>query len=315
MDRRDFIKRGTAVAAAIAASNELFATGAQIPRRTLGKTGEQVSIFGFGGTAVMQIEQAAANNLVAEAFDRGVNFYDVSPTYGNAEDRMGPALEPYRKRSLLASKTDFRDAAGLTRDLENSLRILRTDHIDLYQHHAVDKMTELDQIYGSKGAMEAVVAGKKAGKVRFIGLSTHSVQVALSALDRGGLDTLMFPINYVLFSKANVGPQVVDRVQKEGIALLAIKAMARGKYPEGLSDDKRTPKCWYEPCTLEEEASLAYQWTLSRPVTLAVPPGNERWFRLAMDIAETFRTISDDETRRLMSYASGADPLFTLSST
>jgi aryl-alcohol dehydrogenase-like predicted oxidoreductase len=313
MDRRDFLKKGTAAAAVIAASGELFsATSGKMPQRVLGKTGEQVSIFGFGGTAVMHIEQSAANNIVAEAFDRGVNFYDVSPTYGNAEERMGPALEPFRQRCLLGSKTDFRDSAGLTGDLNNSLKILRTDYLDHYQHHAVDKIADLDQIYGSKGAMEAVVAAKKAGKVRYIGLSTHSVKVAFAALDRGGLDTLMFPINYVLFSKINFGPQVLDRVQKEGIGLFAIKGMARGKYSANLPDNKKTPKCWYEPCTLEEEAALGLKWQLSHSVTLAVPPGNERYFRLAMDIATNFQPITDEETKKLMAFAGAAEPLFTL---
>jgi aryl-alcohol dehydrogenase-like predicted oxidoreductase len=312
MDRREFL-RATALAAVTTGSVELFAkSDGQMPKRPLGKTGERLSIFGFGGTAVMSIEQSAASRLVAEAFDRGVNYYDVSPTYENAEERLGPALEPYRKQCFLASKTDYRDAAGLDRDLNNSLKVLRTAHFDLYQHHAVDKMSDLEQIYGPGGAMEAVVAARKAGKVRFIGLSTHSVKVALSALERGGLDTLMFPINYVLFSRANVGPQVLMKANQQGLGFFAIKGMARGKYADGLPSAKRTPKCWYEPCSLEDEAALGFRWTLSKDVTAAIPPGNPKWFKLAMDVAQLYKPITDAETKRLMTFAEGADPLFSV---
>lgn len=315
MDRRDFLKTSTVAVAGFAASRELFASSATIgtiPRRLLGKTGEHLSIFGVGGTSVMSITQAEANNLVAEAVDRGVNFFDVSPTYGNSEERMGPALEPYRKRCFLASKTDHRDRAGLEADFNNSLKLLRTDHFDLYQHHALDKMSELDRIYAPGGGMEALAAAKKAGKVRFIGLSTHSVQIAMAAMDRGGLDTLMFPINYVLFNRANVGPQVLERVRKEGIGLFAIKGMARGKYAANLPEDKHTPKCWYEPCSLPEEASLAFRWTLSKPITAATSPGNPAWFRIALDLAQNFRPITKEETKKLLTFAQSADPLFSL---
>jgi predicted aldo/keto reductase-like oxidoreductase len=314
MDRRDFLKTGTAAAVALATSRDLFANGmspdAPIARRSLGKTGERLSMFGFGGTAVMSIEQSEANSLVAEAFDRGVNYYDVSPTYGNAEERMGPALEPYRKRCFLASKTDFRDKAGAEADLNKSLKTLRTDHFDLYQHHAVDKVGDLERIFGPNGAMEAFVAAKKAGKVRFLGICTHSVEVALAAMEHGGLDTMMFPINYVLVAKSNFGPQVLERARNKGMGFFAIKAMARGKYVANLPEGKRTPKCWYEPCTLPEEAALAYRWTLSKPVTAAIPPGNPDWFRVAMKVAQSFKPITEQETKELLSYVQAADPLF-----
>ncbi len=314
MERRDFLKTGTAALAALALSQDLVAaqksTGSPIPKRPLGKTGEDLSIFGFGGTAVMSIEQEEANRLVAEAYELGVNYYDVSPTYGNAEDRLGPALQPYRKRCFLASKTDFRSKAETEVGLEKSLKTLRTDHFDLYQHHAVDKMSELNQIFGPNGAMEAFMAAKKAGKVRFLGLSTHSVEVATAAIDHGGLDTLMFPINYVLVTKSNFGPAVLEHARQKGVGFIAIKAMARGKYAAGLADNKKTPKCWYEPCTLPEEAALAYRCTLSRPVTAAVPPGNPDWFRLALKLAQGFQPITDGETKRLLSFMEGADPLF-----
>jgi predicted aldo/keto reductase-like oxidoreductase len=312
MDRRDFLCQGTAASALLAASRELRADAKPIARRPLGKTGERLSIFGFGGTAVMSIEQSAANNLVAEAFDRGVNYYDVAPTYGNAQERLGPALEPYRKHCFLACKTNKRDKAGADAELAESLKLLRTDHLDLYQLHALTTTEDLEKAFGPNGAMETFVAARQAGKVRFLGFSAHSAETALAAMERFQFDTILFPTNFVLFSKAKFGPQVLERARARGMGHLAIKAMARGKYPADLPEDQRTPKCWYEPCTLPEEASLAWRWTLSLPVTAAVPPGNPAWFRLALDLAQSFQPITRQETARLMTFAAKADPLFQL---
>ncbi len=313
MRRRDFLKTGAAAAIALTGATELLAEpGAiapSIPKRPLGSTGEQLTIFGFGGTAVMSLAQADADSLVAEAFERGVNFYDVSPTYGDAQERLGPALQPFRPRCFLASKTDFRDRAGAEADLDRSLRTLRTDHFDLYQHHAVEP-ADWERIIRPDGAMAAFVSAKRAGKVRYLGLSTHSVEVATAAIDHGALDTIMFPINYVLATKSGFGPQVIERARRKGMGIFAIKGMARGKYPASLPGSARTPKCWYLPCTLPAEAALAYRWTLSQPVTAAMPPGNPAWFRLALNVATDFRPITQAETRKLLGYLKGADPLF-----
>jgi len=324
MDRRHFFKKtlgnGALAATGLAAAAGLFdARPAKvllqrpIAKRPLGKTGEQLSIIGFGGIVVMSVDQAFANNIVAEAVDRGINYFDVSPDYGDAEERLGPALQPYRNRSFLACKTNFRDRAGAMNDLDTSLKRLKVDHFDLYQQHALTKTAELDRIFGPKGAMEAFVAAQKAGKVRYLGFSCHSVETAIAAMDRAHFDTILFPTNFVLFSKANFGPQVLEHARQKGVGYLAIKAMAKGKYPRSLPESGHTPKCWYEPCKLPEEASLAYRWTLSRPyLTAAIPPGNVEWFRRAMDVAQNFQPITEDETHRLLAHAAGAEPIFQL---
>lgn len=317
MDRRAFLKKGTAAAAGLAAASELFSAVSSpekpIARRPLGTTGENLSIIGFGGIVVMSVEQSFANNVVAEAVDRGINYFDISPDYGDAEEHLGPALKPYRSNSFLACKTNFRDRAGAAADLDNSLKCLRTDHFDLYQHHALTKTAELDQIFGPNGAMEAFVAAQKAGKVRFLGFSCHSVETAIAAMDRAHFDTILFPTNFVLFSKADFGPQVLEHARKKGVGYLAIKAMAKGKYPSNLPEAQHTPKCWYEPCKLPEEASLALRWTLSRPyLTAAIPPGNPKWFRQAMDVVQHFQPVSETETRTLLAHARGVEPIFQL---
>ena len=322
MRRRDFLKKGTA-AAGLAASGKYLSPLAQagespgpqaIPKRWLGKTAEELSIIALGGVAVMDTEQSFANNLVAEAFDRGINYFDVAPEYGDAQQRLGPALEPYRQRSFLACKTLMRDKEGAAKELDDSLRKLRTDHVDLYQFHAVTKKEDVEKIFGPRGAMETFQAARQAGKVRFIGFSAHSVENALDMLRRYDFDTILFPINFVLFSQADFGPQVLKRAQEKGMGILALKAMAKGQWAKNQKEHHPFPKCWYEPSQLPEEATLALRWTLSKPVTAAVPPGEEKYFRLAMDVAQHFEPLRDEEEKTLMARAAGVAPIFHLGS-
>jgi aryl-alcohol dehydrogenase-like predicted oxidoreductase len=319
MDRRDFLKKGT-VAASLAASPKALqplaavdaAPGSSIPKRPLGKTGEKLSIIAFGGIVVTDTDPKFAANIVAEAFDRGINYFDVAPSYGNAQERLGPALEPYRKKSFLACKTLERDKDGAAKELEESLRLLRTDHIDLYQFHAVTTKEDVEKIFGPGGAMETFQAARQAGKIRFLGFSAHSVENALAMLDHYNFDTILFPINFVLFSQANFGPQVLARAREKGMGILALKGMAKGAWPKAAEKDHPFPKCWYEPAALPGQASLGLRWTLSQPITAAVPPGDEKYFRLAMDVAQKFQTISAEEEKTLMASAAGVEPIFRL---
>jgi aryl-alcohol dehydrogenase-like predicted oxidoreductase len=321
MQRRDFLRRGTAAAAGLTATKKLLQPNAKasetsklapIPKRRLGKTGADLSIIALGGIVVMDTEQPFANNIVAEAFDRGINYFDVAPQYGNAQQKLGPALEPYRKRSFLACKTLMRDKDGAANDLEDSLRKLRTDHVDLYQFHAVTTKEDVEKIFGPSGAMETFQAARKAGKIRFIGFSAHSVENAFSMLDHYDFDTILFPINFVLFSQANFGPQVLARAHEKGMGILALKGMAKTTWPEAQKKDHPNPKCWYQPAALPDEAALGLRWTLSRPITAAVPPGDEKYFRLAMDVAQKFEPIRPEEEKALLARAQGVEPIFHL---
>ena len=321
MDRRDFLRRGTA-AAGLAASHKVLqplanaaepaASAGSIPKRRLGKTGVDLSIIALGGIVVTDTEQSFANNIVAEAFDRGINYFDVAPEYGNAQQKLGSALQPYRQRSFLACKTLMRDKDGAAKELEDSLHKLRTDHVDLYQFHAVTTKEDVEKIFGPNGAMETFQAARKAGKVRFIGFSAHSVENALDMLDRYDFDTILFPMNFVLFSQANFGPQVLARAREKNMGILALKGMAKGAWPKEKREDHPFAKCWYEPAALPEQASMGLRWTLSQPITAAVPPGEEKYFRLAMDVAQKFQPISAEEEKTLMASAAGVEPIFRL---
>lgn len=314
MERRDFLKQAAVTAAAVASASRLHASAATRPiaRRPLGKTGEHLSIIGFGGIVVMNEDPSAADNIVAEAVDRGINYFDVAPSYGNAQQRLGPALKPYRNQSFLACKTEGRMKDDSRAQLENSLRLLETDHLDLYQFHALTKMTDLDKVLGPGGAIETMEAAKKEGKIRYIGFSVHSVETALAAMDRYNFDTVLFPLNWLLVSQANFGLQILKRAQEKQMGILCLKSMAKTVWPAAEAHNHPEPKCWYQPAAFPEEASLGLRWTLGHPITAAIPPGDERYFRLAMDVAQNYQPLTEEESKSLLSGGHGVEPFFHL---
>ncbi len=280
-------------------------------RRPFGSTGEELSIIGFGGIVVMNTEPGEARNRVAEAVDRGVNYFDVAPSYGNAEACLGPALEPYRRGVFLACKTGKRTRADAAAELRASLERLRTDHFDLYQLHAMTTREDLEIATGPGGALEAFVEARDAGLVRHLGFSAHSVEIALELMDRFPFASVLFPLNWMEYVNARFGPQVVERAAALGMGRLALKAMARQKWPEG-SDRTAWPHCWYEPCTDPEENALALRFTLSQPITAAIPPGDVRLFRRALDVADQFTPLTPAEVEELRRRANGLEPFFRL---
>lgn len=277
-------------------------------KRTLGQTGESLSIVGFGGILVMDEEPASASRLVAQAVDRGINYFDVAPTYGNAEERLGPALEPYRKSVFLACKTDKRTAKEAQEELQRSLGLLRTDYFDLYQLHAVTTMEQVEQIMGPGGALETFVKAREQGLVHYLGFSAHSEEAATALLDRFEFDSILFPLNWVCWHQGDFGPRALEKAQEVGVGILALKSLAKRKWKEG--EEKTWPKCWYAPVDTFEAVSLALRFTLSKPVTAAVSPGHAELLWWACDAAEQFTPLSEEEAAELARQSEGLDPLF-----
>ena len=313
MKRRDFVAGAAGVGAL-----SLFPAGlaglerekgpAGLERRALGKTGEKLSIIGFGGIVVMNATAEEASARVRAAIGAGVNYFDVAPSYGNAEDMLGPALEPHRKGVFLAGKTQKRTKDEANAELESSLRKMRTDHFDLYQHHAVTTKADAERILGPGGAMEAFEAARKAGKVRFVGFSAHSVEAATTLLDGYAFDTILFPVNYATWNAGQFGPQVLAKAKEKGMGILCLKAMAKGPWPQGAT--KRYAKCWYEPLDTPEEAGLALRFTLSHPVTAAIPPGDENLFAMALKLAADFKPLAPAEAEAMKAKGLATSPLF-----
>lgn len=277
-------------------------------KRVLGKTGESLSVVGFGGIVVAGETAEDATRCVAEAVDRGINYFDVAPTYGNAEERLGPALEPYRDSVFLACKTIERSGEKAAAGLRASLKRLRTDHVDLYQFHGVTTSEDVETITATGGALDAVVKAREEGLVRYIGMSAHSQEAAIALLACFDFDTVMFPLNYVCWHQGRFGEKLLAEAQKRGIGVLALKSLARTKWKK---DEKRAwPKCWYAPVETPQEAAMALRFTLSKPVTAAVSPSHAELLWWMCDAAEKLTPLSEQEEKAVAAASIGLDPIF-----
>ena len=282
-------------------------------KRRYGSKDDMLSIVGFGGICVMNENTEESARIVAGAVDRGVNYFDVAPQYGNAQEMLGPALKPYRKGVFLACKTLERKAEGAERELQESLGLLKTDYFDLYQLHSVTTPEDVEQILGPGGALETFVKARERGLVRYLGFSAHTEEAALALLDAFSFDSILFPLNWVNWYKGGFGPKVVDKAAEKGAAILALKALAKRKWKE--NEEREWDRAWYRPAESYEEAGLGLRFTLSLPITAAVSPGHEELFLWACDAADRFVPITDQEKRTLETKSRDLDPIFSVHET
>jgi predicted aldo/keto reductase-like oxidoreductase len=261
----------------------------------------------------MNEDPASSERMVAWAVERGINYFDVAPSYGNAQDRLGPALRPYRSKVFLACKTGKRSAAEAEAELEQSLRLMHTDHFDLYQLHAVTTGEDVQQILAPGGALETFVKARDRGLVRYLGFSAHSEEAFFELAKAYDFDSVLFPLNWVCWYRGGFGPRVVEAARERGMAILALKALARRKWRE--NETRTWSKAWYAPAETEEEARLAVRFTLSLPVTAATSPGHEELLRWACDAADDFTPVTEDEKHTLERRSADLDPLFSAAET
>lgn len=281
----------------------------KIPKRVLGRTGEELSIIGFGGIVVMNAEPKQAARVVADAVEKGINYFDVAPDYGDAELKLGPALEPFRKDCFLACKTGLRDKAGAKSDLDNSLKNLKTDYLDLYQLHAItDVEKDVKAALGKDGAIQTFIEARKAGIIRYLGFSAHSHEAALTAMAEFDFDSVLYPVNFCTHYKNKFDQAVLTEAKSRGMGILALKSMSLQRQEAG--KEKQYSKCWYEPITESGLARKALAWTLGQGVTALLPPGEEELFRIAMNFGPELEKVSKSHDEELEELAAGLNPIF-----
>jgi aryl-alcohol dehydrogenase-like predicted oxidoreductase len=277
-------------------------------QRILGKTGFSISVLAFGGIVVRDAAAADAADYTARAVDAGINYFDVAPSYGNAQETLGPALEPHRSKVYLACKTAMRTKKEALEDLRNSFKLLRTDYFDVYQLHRVTA-EDVDTVLGKGGAAEALVEAKEKGWVRNIGFTTHWDDAAIRLLESRIFDTMLFPINWACWIKNGLGQRALEEAARQNLGRIAIKALAhREKEPR----DDGYPKCWYRPIIGDDRlAELALRFTMSKDVHTAVSPGDIRMLRLALSIVEKYQgappPLSPEEYGELKKRAAGVE--------
>lgn len=320
MERREFLKVASAAAGSCAIGSEVLLAAGQpapsgedkvagLPRRVLGRTGEKISIVCFPGLALNQLSQEDSTAGVHKAFEQGINHFDVAPAYGDAEIKMGPALQGLdRDKIFLSCKTKMRDKEGARKELERSLTRLKTDHFDLYQMHHVRWAPEVKQALGPGGAMETFLKAKEEGKIRHIGFSAHTTKGALEMLEGFQFDSVMFPLSYVDYLNWGFGKAVVETAQERGTAVLAMKAIYAGAWPQGAG---RTRKWWYRPLEKDDEIELAIRWALSQPgVATTVPVSYLDLLDKCIQAGRSYQPITEAEVAKLQELAKGCGSVF-----
>jgi len=234
-------------------------------KRRLGRIGHQTSVLVYGAAALGDVSQQTADASLAQALDAGINHLDTAASYGQAELRMGPTVERVRDQVFLATKSTQRSADDAWRELERSLELLHTDHIDLWQIHAVCDLPELDKVFAPGGAIEAFVRAKEEGIVSWIGITGHTEEapvVHAEALRRHDFDSVLTPMNYHLYTADDDFHAHFDAlyelIQDRDVALRTIKAIARKPW---IGD--RQLATWYEPFTDAEDIRAALSWVLA----------------------------------------------------
>ena len=298
MKRREFIKTATATAAAsvIASKTGYTETKDGIPYRVLGHTGEQLSLVGVGGHHIGRsaVPEATGIQIIRTALDKGVNFLDNAWDYndGVSEIRMGKALrDGYRQKAFLMTKIDGRTKQAATQQIEESLRRLQTDHIDLMQIHEIIRMNDPERVFAPGGCMEALLAAKKAGKIRYIGFTGHkSPEMHLHMLHVAfqhnfTFDAVQMPLNVMDAHFDSFQKLVLPVLEKHNIGALGMKPMGDGII---LQSNTATPvEC------------LQYAMNL-KVTTVITGCDSMKILDQALNTARTFRPLSHTEVAAIL---------------
>lgn len=202
-----------------------------MPRRTLGKTGLEVSLLGLGGWHIgAPRESAEGERIIKAAMDAGVNFLDNSHDYhdGDSERRMGNATKGRRDEVILMTKVNARDRKGAMQELESSLRLLQTDHVDIWQIHSVERAEDPDWLFSKNGAIEALVQAKKEGKTRFVGFTGHkNPDYHLAMLEKDfDWDTIQMPLNVLDAHFRSFESKVLPKANSLNVGVIGMKPLA-----------------------------------------------------------------------------------------
>ena len=254
--------------------------------RALGNTGFDISAISYGGIVSMNDGQDNSDRYVSWAIDQGINYFDVAPSYGDAEEKLGNSLQPYRKNIYLACKTGHRLREAAEEDLARSQKLLHTDYFDIYQLHGVSNMNDVDTAFGPGGVMEMVRTLKERGIARKVGITAHSEEAAIRCLELFDFDTVLFPFNWFMNMEHQMGSRLIRVAKERGVGVLCMKAFIERRWD---SEEEKAaspfPKSWCKPIDVEDVAfgTAAMKYALSLGVDTLIPPGNFASFSFAVN--------------------------------
>lgn len=256
-------------------------------RMVLGKTGLEVNRLGLGGIPIQRVDEKEAVETVLHAIGRGVDFIDTSRAYTTSERRIGLALKQTDRRVVIASKSHNRKAAGIRSDLEESLRQLQTEYIDLYQCHFVRDEADYEMVIGPGGALESLRKAKQEGLIGHIGISSHSLDLFDRILDEGLFETVMVCFSFL---EPAAREKVVPKALEKNIGVIGMKAFSGGTI---------------------ENARLALKYVLSQPDVLVIPGVESKTlFDENWQVFQEGQPLTDQEKQEIEVIYNAHDKLF-----
>ena len=281
--------------------------------RRFGRTSHMSTIAIFGAAAFWQISQADADKVMEQVIEADINHIDIAPSYGQAEERVGPWMPRERKRFFLGCKTMERTKDGAWNEMQQSLKRLQTETFDLYQCHAINTMEELDAITMKGGALEAFVEARQRGLIQYIGITGHGVnapQIYLEALRRFDFDSVLFPLNFVQMAIPEYRKQaeaLIAECKAKDIGTMLIKTITKAPWGER----QHTATTWYEPFDQMDEIQPAVNFGLSYEVTGLCTAGDTRILPMLLNACKNFTQMNEAQREEMIQSARQFEPLFT----
>ena len=281
-------------------------------KRRFGRSGHESSVAIFGGAALWEISQEDADAVVEQVLAAGVNHFDVAPSYGQAELRLGPWMPRIREQVFLGCKTMERTKAGAAAEMRRSLDLLQVEQFDLYQIHAVTTMDELDQATAPGGALDAMIEARAQGLTRYIGITGHGVDspaIFLEALERFDFDSVLFPLNFVQYANPEYrrnSEKLLRVCRQRDVGTMIIKTVCRAPWGE----QAPTHTTWYQPFTEQEIIQAAVNFALSQDVSGLCTVGDTRVLPLVLKACENLTPMSAEEQAAMIAKAEQYEPLF-----
>ncbi len=252
-------------------------------KRRFGRTGHMSTIAIFGGAAFYQISQEDADKVMEQVIAAGINHIDIAPSYGQAEERVGPWMPRERNRFFLGCKTMERTKEGAWNELQQSFKRLQTETFDLYQSHAITKMEELDAITMKGGALEA--------------------------FEQFDFDSVLFPLNFIQMANPDYhrhAKELISVCRSKDVGTMIIKSITKGPWGE----KQKTATTWYEPFDDMENIQRAINFSLSYQVTGICTPGDIRVLPLVIQACENFRELNHEQMEEMIESGKKYEPLF-----
>jgi len=282
-------------------------------KRRFGRTGHMSTLAIFGAAALSEVSQQEADRVMEMVIEAGINHIDVAPSYGQAEQRIGPWMPRERERFFLGCKTMERTKDGAWDEMQGSLKRLQTDHFDLYQLHAITSMEELDACTMAGGALEAAIEAREQGLTRHIGITGHGIDapaIYIEALKRFDFDSVLFPLNFVQMSDPAFRKDteaLIALCKDKDVGTMVIKTVTKGPWGE----KQKTATTWYEPFDRLEEIQPAVNFALSYDVTGLCTAGDTKVLPMVLEACQKFTPMSQPEREAMIQSGQQFEPLFT----